>query len=172
MKTLMMSTAAVLLATGVAFAQSSSTTGQNAENPGKGTNTQSVSESSGKAMPSNKSLDTDGDGQISRDEFSASMGDNSFGGWDTDGDGMLSQSEYEAGVSGQDNANSFSNWGDRYSGWDTDKDDMLSSDEYSEGLWTQYDANQDDMWDDDENAAWQEDNMRYDATRSGREVSQ
>jgi hypothetical protein len=167
MKSLMMSTAAVILATGVAFAQSS--VGDNAENPGKGTNMQSSSEQSGKMQPG---LDTDGDGMISRDEFRASMGDNAFGGWDTDDDGMLSRSEYEAGVGGQDNGDSFATWDDRYSGWDEDQDEMLSADEYDQGLWTQYDADQDDLWNDEESAAWEEDEMRYDATRSGREVSQ
>lgn len=173
MKTLMMSTAAVLLATGVAFAQSS-TTGQNAEDPGKGTNVQSDSESSGKMTTSDqmRQMDADGDGNVSREEFRASMGENAFGAWDTDSDGMLSRNEYEAGVTGQDNADDFATWDDRYSDWDEDQDEMLSADEYGQGLWTQYDADEDDMWNDEESAAWQEDDMRYDATRSGREVSQ
>jgi EF hand len=172
MKTLMMSTTAFLLATGFAFAQS--TVGDNAEKPGKGTNVESSAESSGKPKPSADAAmyDTNGDGTISRDEFSAAMGDNAFGKWDTNGDGMLSRDEYKAGVSNQDTPDQFASWDDRYGAWDTDSDNMLSSDEYDQGLWTQYDANSDDMWDQEESAAFGADNFRYDATRSGREVSQ
>ena len=139
MKTLMMSTAAVLLAAGGAFAQ--------------------------------MSMDTNGDGQIDRAEFRASFGENAFGTWDTNGDGMLSRSEYEAGVDAQNDADSYTAWDDRYGGWDSDADDMLSADEYDEGLWGEFDADQNDMWNEEENAAWQGDTMRFDAARAGRQVS-
>ncbi len=119
MKTLLMSSAAALLIAGTAFAASMDAA----------------------------SMDANGDGSISRDEFNASMGDNSFGAWDTDNDGMLSRAEYEAGAKQSENADSLSTWDDRYSDWDENQDEMLTSDEYNQGLWTQYDANQDDMWD-------------------------
>lgn len=117
-------------------------------------------------------MDTDGDGMISHDEFTAGMGENAFGAWDTDNDGMLSRAEYEAGAKQQEDADTLSTWDDRYSDWDENQDEMLSGDEYSQGLWSSYDADADDMWNDEESAAWEEDEMRYDATRSGREVSQ
>lgn len=139
MKTLMISTAALLLA-GAAFAQTS--------------------------------LDTNADGRIDRDEFRASFGDNSFGSWDENDDGMLSRGEYEAGVKAQSDADSYTAWDDRYSGWDSDADEMLSADEYDEGLWSQYDADQDDLWSQEERSAWEQDEHRFDATRSGRQVSQ
>lgn len=140
MKTLMMTTAAILLAAGTAFAQST--------------------------------MDTDGDGRISRDEFRAGMGDNAFGSWDTDGDGMLSRSEYEAGRAGQEDPDTFGSWDDQFGEWERADDDRLSADEYTDGLWGRFDADADDLWNDDEAAAWEENEMRYDATRSGREVSQ
>jgi hypothetical protein len=139
MKTLMMSTAAVILATGVAFADAS--------------------------------WDANSDGMIDREEFRAGIGENAFGTWDTDNDGSLSREEYEIGTTGQDDADSFSPWDERYGEWDADQDSTLSRDEYDEGLWGAFDADADDMWNDDESAAWEEDEMRYDATRSGREVS-
>jgi hypothetical protein len=138
MKTLMISTAALLLA-GAAFAQTS--------------------------------LDSNADGMIDRDEFRASFGDSAFGTWDTNGDQMLSRSEYEAGVDAQNDADSYSAWDDRYGEWDSDQDEMLSADEYDEGLWSEFDADQNDMWSGEETAAWQLDELRFDATRSGRQVS-
>jgi hypothetical protein len=115
--------------------------------------------------------DANADGMIDRDEFSAGLGENAYGEWDTDGDGMLSRDEYQAGVEGSDEADSFSAWDDNYAGWDSDEDEMLSRDEYEEGLWSSFDSDEDDMWNEDEHTAWEEDEMRYDATRSGREVS-
>lgn len=116
--------------------------------------------------------DQNADGMMDRDEFRASMGDNAFGAWDTDGDGMLSRAEYEAGVQTQDDADTYSGWDDQYGEWDADQDEMLNRDEYEEGLWTAFDADEDDLWSEEEHSAWEEDEMRYDATRSGREVSQ
>ena len=139
MKTLMMSTAAVLLATGAAFADAS--------------------------------WDTNSDGMIDQEEYMAGMGDSAFGSWDTDEDGMLSRAEYEAGVEMQDDADTFGTWDERYGDWDGDQDEMLSGEEYSMGMWTVFDEDANSMWDPDEMAAWEEDEMRYDATRSGREVS-
>jgi EF hand len=115
--------------------------------------------------------DANADGSIDREEFSAGLGENAYGSWDTDQDGMLSREEYEAGVEMQDDADSFGTWDERYSEWDADADEMLSRDEYEEGLWSAFDADADDMWNDEESAAWEEDEMRYDSTRSGREVS-
>ncbi len=117
------------------------------------------------------SWDKNADGQIDREEFRAGMGEDAFGSWDTDGDGMLSRSEYEAGIQGQDDADSFGTWDERYGEWDTDQDEMLTRDEYEEGLWGTFDADADDLWSEEERAAWEDDELRYDATRSGREVS-
>jgi hypothetical protein len=140
MKTLLMSTAAVILATGAALA-------------------------------ADASWDKNADGNIDREEFRAGMGEDAFGGWDTDGDGALSRTEYEAGLETAEDADSYGTWDDRYSGWDEDTDEMLTRDEYEAGLWGAFDADADDMWNEEESAAWEEDEMRFDATRSGREVS-
>ena len=117
------------------------------------------------------SWDANADSNVDREEFRAGLGENAFGKWDADQDGMLSRDEYDAGVEMQDDADGFGTWDDRYSEWDADQDEMLSRDEYEEGLWTSYDADQDDLWNQEETTAWEEDEMRYDATRSGREIS-
>lgn len=116
-------------------------------------------------------MDTNGDGMVDREEYMASMGESAFGSWDADGDGMLSRAEYEAGTEAAEDADSYSGWDDRYSEWDADADEMLSGEEYSMGMWSAFDADADDMLNEDEMAAWEEDEMRYDATRSGRQVS-
>jgi EF hand len=116
--------------------------------------------------------DKNSDGMIDRQEFNAGMGDNTFGTWDADGDGMLSQQEYDNAVEMQDDADSFGTWDDQFGGWDADQDKALSGEEYSTGVFGAFDKDQNDMWSEDESAAWEEDEMRYDATRSGREVSQ
>ncbi len=117
------------------------------------------------------SMDANGDGMIDREEYMAGMGENAFGSWDTDGDGMLSRIEYDAGIASQDDADAYSNWDDRYAEWDADQDEMLSADEYGEGMFGSFDMDADGMFNEDEAAAWEEDEMRYDATRSGRQVS-
>lgn len=86
---------------------------------------------------------------------------------DTDGDGLVSVEEYRA---------SADTWGDAgmdpmWSRWDADADGMLSADEYNQGIWTHYDSNDDGFIDGPELEAWDEDQLRYDATRSGREIS-
>ncbi len=144
MKTLMMSTAAVLIAAaGVAFAAEAD-------------------------------IDTNHDGQIDAQEWNASRADSAevFGKWDTNGDNTLSRDEYAAGVKAQSDADKFGTWDDRYKAWDTDDNGMLSQEEYDTGLWNTFDANHDNMWNADELKAWNEDEMRYDATRAGRDVSQ
>ena len=115
--------------------------------------------------------DANADSMIDREEFRAGLGENAFGEWDADQDNMLSRDEYDAGVEMQDDADGFGTWDDRYGEWDADQDEMLSRDEYEEGLWGAFDADQDDSWNTDETTAWEEDEMRYDATRSGREIS-
>ena len=139
MKTLMIGTAALLLA-GAAFAQSAS-------------------------------FETNAEGMIERDQFRAGMGENPFGDWDTDGDGVLSRAEYEAGVAAQDEADTYGSWDDRFGEWERAEEDRLTADEYIDRLWGAFDADHDDMWNEEESAAWEEDEMRYDATRSGREIS-
>lgn len=118
-------------------------------------------------------IDADGDGRVTVEEWTAARTQNEtvFGEWDTDADGTLSRAEYEAGVASHDEADKFGTWDDRYTAWDEDADGMLTADEYNTGLWTTFDADADGTWNEDEAAAWEEDEMRYDATRSGAEVS-
>lgn len=116
-------------------------------------------------------MDANGDGMVDREEYMASMGENTFGSWDADGDGMLSRAEYEAGTEAAEDADAYGTWDDRYSEWDADADEMLSTEEYSMGMWSTFDSDADDTWNEDEMTAWEEDEMRYDATRSGRDVS-
>src|SRR5690606_37032015 len=118
-------------------------------------------------------IDADGDGQISAEEWDASRAGTAhvFGEWDTDGDNMLSRDEYDAGVGMQADVDSFGTWDDRYADWDEDGDSMLSADEYNRGLWQTYDADESGFWSQDETSAWEEDEMRYDATRMGAEVN-
>jgi hypothetical protein len=115
-------------------------------------------------------MDTNADGMIDRDEYMAGMGENAFGSWDADGDGTLTRAEYEAGIEAQDDAGSYGGW-DSYADWDANSDEGLSREEYSEGLFGAFDADADDMWNEEESAAWETDESRLDATRSGREVS-
>ena len=145
MKTLLMSTAAAMFIAGTAYAEDV------------------------KVM-----IDTDGDGQITVEEWNSSRSeaDKIFGTWDSDGDGMLSQDEYAAGTQMQTDADSFGAWDDHYAGWDEDGDGMLSADEYNSGVFSTFDADESGSWSEDETAAWEEDEMRYDATKSGAEVSQ
>lgn len=143
-KTLLMTTAAALFAAGAAYAE-------NAASDMLGT------------------IDADGDGVISTEEWDAynTGNDAMYSAWDADGDGMLSQEEYEVGVQTQDSADNFSTWKEGYGGWDTSGDGMLSADEYRAGAWTTYDADGDGSWSMAEAEAWQND-----ATRRGFEVSQ
>lgn len=108
---------------------------------------------------------------MDREQFSASFGENAFGAWDTDNDGMLSRAEFEAGVAAAEDADAYAAWDDRYAEWDADEDEMLTREEYEEGLWTHYDMDASGTLEEAEVHAWDEDEMRYDATRSGREVS-
>ncbi|HET7410626.1 MAG TPA: hypothetical protein VFJ13_10535 [Paracoccaceae bacterium] len=145
MKTLLMSTAAVLFVAGTAYAEDVRVL-----------------------------IDADEDGQITVEEWDASRAemDNVFGEWDADADNFLTQEEYQARLEMQDDADSFGTWDDRYAAWDTDADGMLSVDEYNAGLWDVYDADEDGMWSMDEAGAFQEHGLNYDAVRSGADVSQ
>lgn len=142
MKTFMMTSAAALLVAGTAFAQSD--------------------------------WDANADGKIDREEFRAGMSQNEnvFGTWDADGDGVLSREEYDAGVAAQDDADTYGSWDERFGERELADPDRMTAEEYTEGLWTAFDTDADDLWSDEEAAAWESDAMRYDATRSGREVSQ
>jgi hypothetical protein len=144
MKTLMMSTVAAVFAFGTAYAQDVLVL-----------------------------IDEDSDGQITVQEWEASRADTTavFGEWDTDADNILSRDEYEAGVEMQDDADTFGAWDDYYTEWDEDQDGMLTQDEYDAGLFDTFDTDDDELWTEEETKAWEEDEMRYDATRSGREVS-
>lgn len=118
-------------------------------------------------------IDGDADGQVTVEEWTTARGsmEGLFGEWDTDGDNMLSRSEYDAAIGAHAEADKFGTWDDRYGAWDEDADEMLSADEYNMGLWTQFDSDESGFWSQDEITAWEEDEMRYDATRSGRQVS-
>lgn len=139
MKTLLMSTAAVMFVAGTAYAEDV------------------------RVM-----IDADEDGQVTVEEWDSSRAGmtNVFGDRDTDADNYLTQEEYEAYVDAQGTADSAHSWDDRYAGWDTDGDGMLSVDEYNAGLWAAYDADADGMWSQDEMSAWEEEEG-FDATRSG-----
>ena len=125
----------------------------------------------GTAVAQSDDWDANADGMIDREEFNAGMGDSAFGAWDTNEDGMLTSDEYQAGVEMQDDADSFGTWDERYADWDANSDESLSAEEYGEGLFGQFDEDDDDMWSEEESTAWEEDEMRFDATRVGREVS-
>lgn len=118
-------------------------------------------------------VDADSDGVVTVSEWNAARADTTgvFGEWDTDADNILSRDEFMAGREMQDDADAFGTWDDRYAGWDTDADGMLTQDEYDAGLFDVFDADDDDLWNEEETQAWEEDEMRYDATRSGREIS-
>ena len=142
MKTFLMTSAATLLIAGTAFAQ-------------------------GAYDPSQ--VDADHNGTIDRNEFNAAYGNDAFGKWDTNNDGKLSRDEYQAGVE---------TWGDQdmgnlYDPWaSNDLNEPLTADNFENGLWTHYDLNKNGTLEPAEAKAWDEYQLRYDATRSGREVSQ
>jgi Ca2+-binding EF-hand superfamily protein len=79
---------------------------------------------SGVAMAQFNEWDTDGDGQVTEEEFmeNAEYGD-AFSEWDEDGDGMLNEDEFAGGI---------------YSEYDEDGDGYWSDEEYS--------AFEDDDW--------------------------
>lgn len=85
---------------------------------------------------------------------------------DADNDGLISADEYTA---------SMADWGDyrdpMWTALDADADGVLTADEFHTGMWTHYDVDADGFLSADELQAWDEDELRYDATRSGREIS-
>lgn len=58
-----------------------------------------------------------------------------------------------------------------FDAWDADRDGMLSRDEVNDAWFAQYDIDQDSLLSQDEVKAWNEDNLRLNAARSGREIS-
>lgn len=83
---------------------------------------------------------------------------------DTDNDGRISMAEYEAALAEPNDAY----WFDL---WDTDRDAVLTREEVNRGWFAQYDMDQDELLTQEEVRAWNEDNSRLNAMRSGREVS-
>ena len=84
--------------------------------------------------------DSNGNGQISRDEFHGSIADlGVYPNWDTNDDGLLDKNEF--GELGQD-------WD--YTAWDADADGLVDADEFYDGYYASYDANEDGHWDDGE----------------------
>ncbi len=113
-------------------------------------------------------VDANQDQMVDRDEFRAAYGDDVFGRWDANSDGVLTRDEYQAGME---------NWGDDdvsslYDPWAEDESAEMNPEDFEEGIWTHYDVDQSGTLEPAEVQAWDEYQMRYDATRSGREVSQ
>lgn len=86
---------------------------------------------------------------------------------DADADDVVTYEEYEAGLMA---APETEGWVDIWD-YDFDQDDVLTREEYARGMWTHYDVTGDNTWSPDELKAWEEDQLRYQATRSGREIS-
>ena len=84
---------------------------------------------------------------------------------DTDNDGFISASEYNAALAERNDAY----W---FDAWDTDGDGMISRDDFVSGNFATYDVDGDEMLSQDELRAWDSDNIRYNAMRSGREVEE
>lgn len=86
------------------------------------------------------SQDTNGDGEISRDEFYGSVADAGiYADLDTNNDGLLDENEF--GALGYD-------WD--YDAWDTNEYGFVDSGEFYDGLYASYDANEDGHWDGDD----------------------
>lgn len=112
--------------------------------------------------------DLNKDEMIDRDEFRGAYGDDVFGLWDANEDDVLSREEYRTGVD---------SWGDDeighlYDPWADEETAELSPEDFQKGMWTHYDVDKSGTLESAELKAWDEYQMRYDATRSGREVSQ
>jgi hypothetical protein len=84
--------------------------------------------------------DSNGDGQITRDEFYGSVSDAGiYSDVDTNSDGLIGEDEF--GELGQD-------WD--YDTWDANSDGYVDSGEFYDGYYADYDSNEDGHWDDGE----------------------
>lgn len=97
------------------------------------------------ASPTFNTLDSDGNGDISKDEFYGSVGDwGTYSDWDTTGDGLIDADEFGVLTSSWD-----VDWD--YDPWDADGDGYLDSGEFYDGIYTTYDLNEDGHW---QNGEW------------------
>lgn len=87
-----------------------------------------------------ESLDENGNGSISKDEYYGLVSDAGiYPDLDADSDGLIEQNEFE-GI-GLD---------DDYASWDLDENHYLDSGEFYDGYFGYYDANEDAHWDGNE----------------------
>lgn len=92
------------------------------------------------AAQSFDAVDTDNDGNVSRDEYYDHVRDmGTYSLWDTDGDGFVEEGEFNQ--LGYDTD---------YSTWDEDNNEYLDAGEFYDGAWGYYDDDDDDYWDNDE----------------------
>ncbi|MFC0267244.1 hypothetical protein [Kushneria aurantia] len=92
-------------------------------------------------------LDSNGDGSVSKDEFYGSIGDwGTYSDWDTTGDGLIDEDEFDTAVADWD-----SDWTYDYDTWDVNGDGYLDSGEFYDGIYTTWDANEDGHW---QNGEW------------------
>lgn len=87
-----------------------------------------------------ESMDSDGDGNISKDEYYGVVGDAGiYADLDYDSDGLIDDNEFEG--FGLD---------DDYASWDIDRNNYIDSSEFYDGYFGYYDENEDGHWDDGE----------------------
>lgn len=87
------------------------------------------------------SMDDNGDGKISKDEFHGNIADaGTFSQYDKDGDGSLTIDEFFH--TGYDNG--------LYGDWDANNDDQLDAYEWGKGSFDYYDDDEDGQWNTDE----------------------
>lgn len=83
---------------------------------------------------------------------------------DTDTDGVITMEEFEAAFA--EPREEF--W---FDAWDTERTGVLTREDVLSRSWAQYDIDGDNVLSQEEVRAWNEDNIRLNAMRSGREIS-
>ena len=92
------------------------------------------------AETSFESLDTDGNGKVTKDEYHGSVSDMGvFSDWDSNSDGNLGENEFNEIGFDHD-----------FDTWDANNDSYLDSDEFYDGVFESYDANDDGYWESSE----------------------
>lgn len=82
-------------------------------------------------------LDSDGNQELSRDEFYGGVADiGTYSDWDANSDGLLDENEFNE-IGGD--------WD--YDTWDADANAYVDSGEFYDGYYASYDANEDGHWD-------------------------
>lgn len=85
-------------------------------------------------------LDSDANGELSRDEFYGGVADAGiYSNWDTSGDGLIDNTEFDAIGADWD-----------YNTWDADGNNYVDSGEFYDGYYANYDTTEDGHWDGDE----------------------